>query len=62
MREKFSCRACEASTQPPALSHAIARGRAGPHLLAHILFAKYALHLPLNRQSDRAAAQECGKS
>ena len=24
----------------------------GPKLLAHILFAKYGLHLPLNRQSD----------
>src|SRR5277367_4421112 len=27
-------------------------GRAGPKLLAHILFSKYGLHLPLNRQSD----------
>ena len=52
VREKFVCRACEAITQPPAPSHAIARGRAGPKLLAHILFAKYGLHLPLNRQSD----------
>src|SRR3954447_25087996 len=52
VREKFSCRACEAITQPPAPSHPIARGRAGPQLLAHILFAKYGLHLPLNRQSD----------
>ncbi len=51
VREKFSCRACETITQPPAPSHAIARGRAGPKLLAHILFAKYNLHLPLNRQS-----------
>ena len=51
MREKFSCRACEAITQPPAPSHPIARGRAGPKLLAHILFSKYGLHLPLNRQS-----------
>ena len=51
VREKFSCRACEAITQPPAPSHAIARGRAGPKLLAHILFSKYSLHLPLNRQS-----------
>ncbi len=38
--------------QPPAPSHPIARGRAGPKLLAHVLFAKYGLHLPLNRQSD----------
>jgi transposase len=51
VREKFSCRACEAITQPPAPSHPIARGRAGPSLLAHILFSKYGLHLPLNRQS-----------
>jgi transposase len=51
VREKFSCRSCEAITQPPAPSHPIARGRAGPCLLAHILFAKYGLHLPLNRQS-----------
>ena len=52
VREKFSCRACECISQPPAPSHPIARGRAGPKLLAHILFAKYGLHLPLNRQSD----------
>ena len=51
VREKFSCRACEAIAQPPAPSHPIARGRAGPKLLAHILFSKYGLHLPLNRQS-----------
>jgi transposase len=30
VREKFSCRACEAISQPPAPSHPIARGRAGP--------------------------------
>jgi zinc-finger binding domain of transposase IS66 len=29
VREKFSCRACEAITQPLAPSHPIARGRAG---------------------------------
>jgi transposase len=52
VREKFSCRACEAIVQPPAPSHPIARGRAGPKLLAHVLFSKYGLHLPLNRQSD----------
>ncbi len=51
VREKFSCRSCEAITQPPAPSHPIARGRAGPWLLAHVLFSKYGLHLPLNRQS-----------
>jgi transposase len=52
VREKFSCRQCEAITQAPAPSHPIARGRAGPQLLAQVLFAKYRAHLPLNRQSD----------
>jgi transposase len=51
VREKFSCQSCEAITQAPAPSHPIARGRAGPSLLAHVLFSKYGLHLPLNRQS-----------
>jgi transposase len=57
VREKFSCRKCEAITQPPAPSHPIARGRAGAGLLAHILFAKYGLHLPLNRQSATYARE-----
>ena len=57
VREKFSCRACEAITQPPAPSHPIARGRAEPKLLAQVLFAKYALHLPLNRQSAAYARE-----
>ena len=57
VREKFSCRACETITQPPAPSHPIARGRAGPKLLAHILFSKYGLHLPLNRQSATYARE-----
>jgi transposase len=51
VREKFSCRLCEAITQPPAPSHPIARGRAGPNLLALVLVSKYGHHLPLNRQS-----------
>ncbi len=57
VREKFSCRCCEAITQPPAPSHPIARGRAGPFLLAHVLFAKYGLHLPLHRQSAAYARE-----
>ena len=52
VREKFTCRSCETITQPPAPFHPIARGRAGPNLLATILDAKYAQHLPLNRQSE----------
>ena len=52
VRERFSCRSCETVTQPPAPFHPIARGRAGPNLLAMVLEAKYGQHLPLNRQSE----------
>jgi transposase len=57
VREKFTCRACERITQPPAPFHPIARGRAGPELLAMILEAKYGQHLPLNRQSEAFARE-----
>jgi transposase len=52
VRERFSCRSCETVTQPPAPFHPIARGRAGPQLLATVLEAKFGQHLPLNRQSE----------
>ena len=51
VREKFACRDCEAITEPPAPSHPIPRGFAGPSLLAMILVGKFGDHLPLNRQS-----------
>ena len=57
VREKYSCRVCEQISQPPAPSHPIARGRAGPGLLAHVLFGKYGLHLPLTRQSTTFARE-----
>ncbi|MPZ35718.1 MAG: IS66 family transposase [Rhodospirillales bacterium] len=57
VREKFSCRSCEKIAQPPAPFHAIARGFAGPSLLAMILVDKYANHQPLNRQSDKFACE-----
>jgi transposase len=57
VREKFSCRSCEKITQPPAPFHVIARGFAGPSLLAMILVDKYANHQPLNRQSDQLARE-----
>jgi transposase len=57
VREKFSCRTCETITQPPAPFHPISRGRAGPHLLAMVLDAKFANHLPLNRQSETYARE-----
>ena len=60
VREKVSCRRCEAISQPPAPSHPIARGRAGPHLLALVLAAKYGQHLPLTRQSAIYAGEAVG--
>ncbi len=57
VREKFSCRSCETITQPPAPFHAIARGFAGPSLLAMMLVEKYANHQPLNRQSEQYARE-----
>lgn len=52
VREAFSCGACETVVQAPAPFHAIARGRAGPGLLAHIMVAKFDDHLPLYRQAE----------
>jgi transposase len=52
VREKFTCRDCEKISQAPAPFHVIARGWAGPSLLAMILFEKFGQHQPLNRQAD----------
>jgi len=57
VREKFSCRACETITQPPAPFHPIARGRAGPNLLAGVMHGKFCDHQPLNRQSESFARE-----
>jgi len=51
VRPKLSCRSCETIVQAPMPSLPIERGRPGPGLLAHVLVAKYADHLPLYRQS-----------
>ncbi len=53
VREKFTCRACEMITQPPAPYHVTPRGFVGPNLLAMVLFEKFGQHQPLNRQSER---------
>ena len=58
VREKFTCRTCETITQSPAPFHPIARGRAGPELLAMILEAKFGQHLPLNRQSETYSRED----
>src|SRR5208283_4773362 len=57
VREKFSCRDCEKISQPPAPFHVIARGWAGPSLLAMIAFEKFGQHQPLNRQAERYARE-----
>ena len=57
VREKFTCRSCETIAQPPAPFHPIARGRAGPNLLAMVLHGKFGHHLPLNRQSESFARE-----
>ena len=51
IRPKLACSCCDAIVQAPAPSRPIERGIAGPGLLAHILVAKFADHLPLYRQS-----------
>ena len=57
VREKFSCRDCEKISQAPAPFHVIARGWAGPSLLAMVLFEKFGQHQPLNRQAERYAKE-----
>src|SRR5438874_1440095 len=52
IREKLSCRSCDNVIAAPAPDHAIARGRAGAGLLAHIVVSKYDDHLPLYRQAE----------
>lgn len=57
VREKFSCRDCGKVSQAPAPFHATPRGFIGPQLLATILFDKFGMHAPLNRQSARFKAE-----
>ena len=49
VRPKLSCKACARIVQAPAPSRPIDRGVAGPGLLAHVLTAKFADHLPRKR-------------
>src|SRR5881398_2076566 len=57
VREKFTCRDCEKISQAPAPFHVLARGWAGPSLLAMVLFEKFGQHQPLNRQAERYAKE-----
>src|SRR5580658_7675232 len=57
VRPKLSCACCSRIVQEPAPHRPIDRGLAGPGLLAHVLVAKYADHLPLYRQSETYARE-----
>lgn len=58
VRTKLSCTKCDCIVQAEAPSRPIARGMAGPGLLAHVLVSKYCDHLPLYRQSEIYARQD----
>lgn len=51
VRPKLACGHCARVVQQPAPSRPIARGMAGPGLLAQVVVAKYADHCPLYRQA-----------
>jgi len=57
VRPKLACVGCDKIVQAQAASRPIARGMAGPGLLAHVLVSKYCDHLPLYRQSEIYARQ-----
>ena len=50
VRGKWACRACERLVQAPVPAEVIDKGLPTAGLLAHVLVAKYADHLPLYRQ------------
>jgi transposase len=51
VRGKWVCKQCETLVQAPVAPHIIDKGIPTAGLLAHVLVAKYADHLPLYRQS-----------
>ena len=52
IRPRCACIKCEKIVQAYPASKPIAKGMAGPGLLAHILVQKYCNHLPFYRQSE----------
>lgn len=58
VRPKLSCTKCDCIVQAEAPNRPMARGMAGPGLLAHVLVSKYCDHLPLYRQSEIYARQD----
>ena len=60
-RPKLACRACEGVVvQAPAPARLIEGGLPTEALVAHVLVARYADHLPLYRQAQIMAASRCG--
>jgi len=57
VRPKLACTCCDTIVQAPDASRPIERGLAGPGLLAHVLVAKFADHIPLYRQSTSYARE-----
>lgn len=52
VRPILACPQCETITQASMPAYVIDKGLATPGLMAHVLIAKYADHLPLHRQED----------
>jgi transposase len=53
VRPKYACRYCkDGVSSPPPPERPIARGIAGPGLIAQIVVSKFSDHLPLYRQED----------
>jgi transposase len=53
VRPKYACRYCkDGVSSPPPPQRPIARGIAGPGLIAQIVVSKFSDHLPLYRQED----------
>ncbi len=52
VRPKLACKGCDKLIQASAPERPIARGVAGPGLLAQVMVSKYCDHLPLYRQSE----------
>lgn len=55
IRPKLACVSCQSIFQATAPSRPIARGVAGPGLLAHVMVSKYCDHIPLYRLSGICA-------
>jgi hypothetical protein len=60
VRPKLACACCDRIVQAQAASRPIERGLPGPGLLAHVLVAKYADHVPLYRQRRDLRARRRG--